>query len=515
MYGILGMVALLAGCRLPQISRHFEHNRYLPLYDNVVYNDSVSLFFPSFGDVVYERDARRLRRLLRNVPLAPGDSLVLGGNTAAPPYYSFALMVNEACNGEMPSMDPAFFYRDTCVSGRWFKFIGYADGDNDRISVNKDLTDIWGRMGLDSLTGDRFGSPFTITGTPTNKLYAVLDNLRQFPAYTEQEQWNKTQLVLTYASFLGDHEAYRRELAALEARMEVDSAALHTLETVPKIRGDDALACIVAESRNRKLVMINENHFYPTHRLLVYDLLDSLRAAGFQYLALEALDPRQEETVNRTRKIDLHTGFYTQEQQYARMVRKALELGFTLIGYENTDPAIDREVGQATNLYEKTFAKDPHAKVLVYAGMAHIFELPDSDGRKWMAAHFRERYGIDPLTIDQNGFKSLHSLAEDTYQLVRSDRFDSHQLRSVDYHVINGRSVAATVGQEYLVYKNPRRDSVQVLLFLTDKPANIAVPMEVPYFTTIVPGRSKTRIPKVPGKPVLMVAYDRQGNRVN
>ncbi|SEL65852.1 hypothetical protein [Parapedobacter koreensis] len=55
--------------------------------------------------------------------------------------------------------------------------------------------------------------------------------------------------------------------------------------------------------------------------------------------------PQQEETVNETKQIDLNSGFYIQEQNYAKLARKALELGFKLVSYENTDNTKEREMG--------------------------------------------------------------------------------------------------------------------------------------------------------------------------
>lgn len=507
-----GLVCLFSACQSARISRYHSSNVYLPLYDNVVYNDSLGLFVPSFGDVTFEQRAKKLRRRIRHLPLAPGDSVVLWGDAEATPFYSFALLVSDVCTGDSATNRDVIFQRDTCVNGRQFRLIGFSAAEQEHC-VTKDLTSIWSRIRFDSLATGPFGSVFSITGLRTNKLYEVLDNVQQFPVWTAQDKWSKTQLVLTYASFLGNNEQYRRALDALEYKMVIDTAARYALDNTPAIHSDAVLAAIVADARDSQLVMINENHFYPNHRLLVYDLLDSLKSIGFQYLALEALAPEQEHVVNRHKEINLQTGFYTQEQQYAKLLRKALDLEFTLVAYENTDPAKDREAGQADNLFNKTFANDPTAKVLVFAGMDHILETP-ANGKKWMAALFKERYGIDPLTISQNDFKHLRNLAPEGYLLMKGDAFNSDRLRAVDYHVINGKRIPTVDQSETLVYKNPSKDSVQVLLFVTDKPANTAMATEVPYFTTLVPGKSKIHIPIVPGKPALVVAYDRQGNRV-
>ena len=296
--------------------------------------------------------------------------------------------------------------------------------------------------------------------------------------------------------------------------MTADSAIREVLAHTKPISGDTVLAAIAREARSRQLVMVNENHFYPNHRVLVYDLLDTLKALGYRYLALEALAPDQEETVNRTQTINLQTGFYTQEQQYARLLRKALALGYTLVAYENTDTAIDREEGQARNLYENTFGLDPQAKVLVLAGMDHILETPAPSGKKWMAAIFKETYGIDPLTISQNDLKHLRHLAPDGYLLAKGAAFSSPRLSAVDYQVINSQPVAIEEWPLEHKYRNHSRDTVQVLLFATERPVTAAMALELPYYTTLVPAKTTVKLPIIPGRPVRLVVYDRFGNRV-
>src|SRR5690606_40890822 len=83
---------------------------------------------------------------------------------------------------------------------------------------------------------------------------------------------------------------------------------------------------------------------------------------------------------------------------FADLVRHAISIGYTVVGYESADS--DRESGQAKNLYERTLGKDKEAKVVVLAGYAHIEEEPVQN-RRWTANIFKELSGINPLTINQ------------------------------------------------------------------------------------------------------------------
>src|SRR5690606_38811721 len=115
---LVGIAGLFSACQSARISRYYAHNGYLSLYDNVVYNDSLSLFMPSFGDVTFERNAVKLSRLIRRIPLAPGDSVVLWGSTAAPPFYSFVFTVSDICTDDRGATANSIFHRDTCVNGQ-------------------------------------------------------------------------------------------------------------------------------------------------------------------------------------------------------------------------------------------------------------------------------------------------------------------------------------------------------------------------------------------------------------
>ena len=511
---LLGLIILLSACQSVHISQHYAYNHYLSVDASTVYNEELKLFMPTYGDMQFESDARIVRRQLGRVGLPPGDSVLVYGYTSLPPHYALVLTTAEGCPS-VASVEGFAFKRDTCVDGRHYTLRALAADGADSNGVHTDVANLWERISFDSLRAESFGSVFSVTQKQSNKVYAILENIIQFPTWTDQDRWNKTQMMLTYASFLGENEIYRRERTAFEARMMGDSTIREALTHTSPLTGDTALATIAAEARGRQLVMVNENHFYPNHRTMVYDLLDTLKTLGYHYLALEALDPGQEETVNRTRNINLQTGFYTQEQQYSRLLRKALRLGYTLVAYENTDTSIDREIGQARNLYEKTFGRNPNAKVLVLAGMDHILETPTPNGKKWMATIFKETYNIDPLTINQNDLKHLRHLAPtESYLLAKSSVFSSPRLNSTDYQLINNRSVAIHEWPFENKYRNESRDTIQVLMFATDRSATAAMALELPYYTTLVPAKTTVKLPIIPGHRIVVVTYDRFGNRV-
>lgn len=187
-----------------------------------------------------------------------------------------------------------------------------------------------------------------------------------------------------------------------------------------------ALDYIRKQLVDRQVVMINEQHWMPNHRYLGNSFLQFFYDQGFRYLAVETLFENAD-TLNQRKYPIQTTGVYSVEPQYGNMLRNAMQMGFTLVPYENTDRSKNREVGQAENIISQTISQDSTAKVLVWAGVSHIYKNKGS--RMWMAYHFKELTGIDPLCINQVSGDSNASLLGDHFLAVgnaqnQKDQYD-------------------------------------------------------------------------------------------
>lgn len=163
-----------------------------------------------------------------------------------------------------------------------------------------------------------------------------------------------------------------------------------------------ALEAIPELAKNYRAVFFNEAHNIPLTRTLTVQLLSKLRAEGFNYFAAETL--YQTDTGLQARGYPIKdSGFYTEEPICAEMVRTALKLGFKVIAYEALSNATGdaREAEQAYNLYKQVFKQDPHARLVVDAGYAHIQESGVYLGGSSMAEHLHKLSDIDPLTVEQ------------------------------------------------------------------------------------------------------------------
>jgi len=182
-------------------------------------------------------------------------------------------------------------------------------------------------------------------------------------------------------------------------------------DTWQAVNGVDA---IVALARNRRLVMVNEAHHDGHTRELTLLLLPRLRAAGFTYFAAEAIDKRDASLAERGYPITTSGSEYIHEPLYGDIVREAIRLGYIIVPYEADDATPQgRESGQARNLYEQVFARDPKAKLFVHAGYAHIDKQRGRIGAvKPMAMQLSKLSGIDPLSIDQTDIREENPRSE-------------------------------------------------------------------------------------------------------
>lgn len=147
-------------------------------------------------------------------------------------------------------------------------------------------------------------------------------------------------------------------------------------------------------------------------------VLPVAHAAGVRHLAMEALaDPGFVENANRNRSLPKIRGqSYLAQPEMRTFIQTALDLGWTLIGYEadmslaptDWDPMSEeftnwREKQQAVNLVQALELLPPDTKIFVWSGNGHLYKSHRPWPGSWepMGWHFRDVSGIDPFAIDQ------------------------------------------------------------------------------------------------------------------
>lgn len=231
---------------------------------------------------------------------------------------------------------------------------------------------------------------------------------------------SKTMLSGLYAPFLARLGDYERaaEVYGYKGRFADELRGAATIEALPRI---------MHGTRGKRAVFFNESHGNSETRAFFFSVLEPMRNAGFNYLALEALtmqghtesqesagsesvDPcgtvaSDKELVARGYPREFTTGMYVNDPVYGMVVRRAIQLGFHIVGYEtpNEKNPDERERIQAKKL-SCILQRDKSAKLLVLAGFGHITKgrVPkDSFARgKMMAEYFREYSGLIPLSVD-------------------------------------------------------------------------------------------------------------------
>jgi hypothetical protein len=227
-------------------------------------------------------------------------------------------------------------------------------------------------------------------------------------------------------SFISDYENILR----CDAKMRPPFGTINKSDSLyfATFRITDAKDYIIERAKNERIIIINEAHHIPYHRVFIASLLTELYKAGFRYYGAETIN-YLDSAINSRKYPVLTSGYYTVELQFGNLVRKALNDGYFVFGYEArstesfSNPEV-REIEQAKNIY-RILQNDPNARILLHSGYDHIRE--DSVGGTWkkaMAARLTDLTGIDPFTINQEVLteRAHPSLENPYYKMLNVDR---------------------------------------------------------------------------------------------
>ncbi|GAC1527483.1 MAG: hypothetical protein NVS3B15_04350 [Sediminibacterium sp.] len=254
--------------------------------------------------------------------------------------------------------------------------------------------------------------PMTVDTTPYLSIYHKNELHYLYPfykAFLQEPQLIRSQSTSGFyddlsqaAAFAGDYNSVPElEKASYETLTDsVKQQISKQTDTAKEATYTDARRYILNKARSSRVIMINEAHDKPLHQVFIASLLEELYQQGYHYVALESLNPHKNAMLT---KLNMFTGHYTCEPAAGELVRKALELGFTLVSFEDTiyrHTPNQREYKQAENIYA-VLKKDPGARIIVQAGYGHMEKGAQTDSAIPMAAYFKIIAGMDPLTIDQ------------------------------------------------------------------------------------------------------------------
>lgn len=275
----------------------------------------------------------------------------------------------------------------------------------------------------------------------------------QLPRLNEKQWVVGQQLAATLENQLGLYDEAVRDFP-FDNRVKVEISPVK-LPGPASWRADDAADVITRLATDRRLVMINEVHHDAHTRELTLALLPRLRKLGFNYFAAEALDDKDTELMHRGYPV-IGSSPYLNEPVYGEIVREAIRLGFIVVAYESPGASTaEREQGQADNLYQRVFAHDPHARLFVHSGYAHIDKASGNFGGDIvpMAVHLKRLTGIEPLSIDQSQLRDIGGRGNN----------EAYRQLSVDFHP-DRPSVLVSRHDGTVWSTDPRLHDVSVLL---------------------------------------------------
>ena len=234
-----------------------------------------------------------------------------------------------------------------------------------------------------------------------------------------QNYWTFMQTALTYTVNIKQiplYDVYLKNWYKMTQR-EINREYLSNsfFDTIPFI------------AHNHEILIFNENHFTPKHRMLITSLLEDLYHQGYRNLALEALF-NEGDTISKQGFILVKDGFYTREPEMANLIHEAVRLGYRLINYESEEVTLlEREQKQAENIWNKI--KNTDDKTVVLCGAGHIALNPDM---LKMAYFLKQLSDKQIFTINQMAFDCLPD-------------FHKEQVKIINTHAIINTPTADTV----------------------------------------------------------------------
>lgn len=276
---------------------------------------------------------------------------------------------------------------------------------------------------------------FRELGKQPNPLARYLYLEKLSPDLTAHNRMFAAQMMAFSLSELG---LYSRAVLAFPLKMQPVPDLV--LPDPGQWRSVDAVDAIADAAAGHRVVLVNEVHHNAQTRALTLALLPRLRKLGFSHLAIEALgdDPG---LVQRGYPLRSSGTEYLQEPLYGEIVREAIRLGFVLVPYDYDMAGSDvetREAGQARNLYDRVFAKDPGARLVVAAGYAHVDKAVGRLGpARPMAVTLAKLTGDDLLSVDQAQFVEAEWSADDEYHRLVAQF--PHRVPEVLVDKANGR----------------------------------------------------------------------------
>ncbi|MET0759858.1 MAG: hypothetical protein ABWZ56_05530 [Flavobacterium sp.] len=447
---IVLVLTLIISCN--SIKNPIEKNNFY--YDVMLYNKNLGISAKFFGDMEFvnltKLNKNHVHKIIKDIDLLKEKKIIAYSKTTSDPDYETIIFFEEETiskndtitNTELILNDKKnkrILYKKSKLNKTIYlllKSTSIKDDDANSILM-KDGKVILNSITFDNQKLDKTTYFDVFNGVRELDNYLVArEKLKKAPlTQTNEQKWNKFQFLTTINANISNNTEYDSLILKKEnSSRKFFQPFIDSLQTKAMTeKNESVIENIIDLAKNEKVVMLNENHWYPNHRLLAFQLLEKLKTNKFDYLAIEAINKSEDSILNKRGFPVKSTGYYTREPYFAHFIRKAKQLGFKIVAYDDIGSQNDRELNQAINI-KKIIDKDPDAKIFVYAGIDHILESNPS--KKRMAEFFRELTGINPLTFSQD--RVIADIPQELIMLNSSVLNKFNNLNTnVDYFIIN------------------------------------------------------------------------------
>ncbi len=415
-------------------------------YGSKLFNTNLEISSTFFGDMKLQnfdsKNIKYIKQLIRHFPILKNKTLIAYLKTNVEPNYETLLFFdykNATLDAGVIKNDlkkGIVLYKKNIKNKAVYLLLKSTTKmqSKNNATLIADGKTIIDKITFDNLDFDKTTYFDVFNGVKEIDNYLVSrDKLKKTLQKSNDEKFNQFQFLTTVNSFISNNKEYdsliaKRENKIKERNQSLIDSLLIKCDTVKSVfvKINDLI-------KDEKVVMLNESHWSPKHRILAFQLLDILKQNEFNYLAIEAIDTKKDSVLNLMKFPSKNTGYYTREPYFGHLLRKAKKLGFQIVAYDYSDNNEDRELAQAINL-KKILDNNSKAKLFVYAGIDHILE--SNPTKKRMAEYFKEISGINPLTFSQD--KLIANTKDDLAMFHSSDLKNIPKLNtSVDYFIIN------------------------------------------------------------------------------
>jgi hypothetical protein len=202
-------------------------------------------------------------------------------------------------------------------------------------------------------------------------------------------------------SMIGEHKLNLSTYDHFRRANDITELSGSKKKTFASYKPEQAIPYIIEQAKKTSIVIINEAHNHPEHRVFAAKLLPHLKKLGYNFIGFEALN-YSDKNLNIWQYPLIQEWSYTNEPAFGKLIRQARALKFTTFAYEADDDADnkEREIQQANNILA-VVNKYPKAKFVIYCGYDHAIEDSLKNWGLAMAGRVKRLTKVDPLTIDQ------------------------------------------------------------------------------------------------------------------